>query len=166
MFLPAFNDIKSFQFFLTFVPAVNFPFLTCRNCETQRNTLTVFFFAFFWTSNRFFQYPFYHCHRFVMPCFGAAYWILSQLACWYGSLDELLITREVRRHRRTPLRPLMKSNTMTQHVIRMYKKNCHIWTQQPGPLEELPRATPTYQSLQGAHTSSQYYNAGLNRGKI
>lgn len=47
MFLPAFNDIKSFQFFLTFVPAANFPFLTCRNCQTQHNTLTVFFFAFF-----------------------------------------------------------------------------------------------------------------------
>lgn len=35
----------------------------------------------------------------------------------------------------------------------------------PGPLEELPPATATSQSLQRPHISSEYYNAGFNPGK-
>ena len=48
------------------------------------------------------------CVVFVLPCFGAAYWVLLQLACRYGGLDELLITREIRRYRETTL---IKSST-------------------------------------------------------
>ena len=33
----------------------------------------------------------------------------------------------------------------------------------PGLLEELPRATQTYQSLKGSVSSSAYYNVGFNR---
>ena len=162
MFLPAFNDIKSFQFFLTFVPAANFPFLTCRNCETQRNTLTVFFFAFSLNVQQVFPISILSLSS-LCP---ALFW-----CCLLGLIAVSLLVFQLRRavnnkRGKTPQKDTSESSDEVKHHDSTRCKNCHIWTQQPGPLEDLPRATATYQSLQGAHTSSQYYNAGLNRGKI
>ena len=115
-----------------------------------------FFFAFFVRLTGFSNI--YRIIVIALSCLVFVVLIAVSLLTWR-------LRRAVNKSEQTPQRHTSNeveqhNSTRDQHV----PEELSYMELKPGPLKGLPRATQTYQSLQGANTSPAYYNAGFNRG--